>query len=53
MSPAAASPAEMIAALDVRGQWPEYADKLVRFGQFVGAWDIDITQMRRRGPAAF
>ena len=33
----------MIEALAAGGPWPEHAEKLMLFGQFVGAWDLDIT----------
>jgi hypothetical protein len=33
----------MIGALDAPGPWPEYANELMLFGQFVGAWDVDVT----------
>jgi hypothetical protein len=51
----------MIAALEASGPSPEHADKLMLFGQFVGAWDLDITlfdldgsmQMEGRGEWLF
>jgi hypothetical protein len=33
----------MIGALAARGPWAAHADKLMLFGQFVGAWDVDVT----------
>jgi hypothetical protein len=34
---------EMIAALAAPGPWPAHAEKLMLFGRFVGAWDVDVT----------
>jgi hypothetical protein len=33
----------MVRALGARGPWPEQADEMMLFGQFVGAWDLEIT----------
>jgi hypothetical protein len=33
----------MTSVLGARGPWPEHADALMLFGQFVGAWDLEIT----------
>jgi hypothetical protein len=33
----------MIEALAAGGPWPEHAEKLMLFGQFVGTWDLDVT----------
>jgi hypothetical protein len=35
----------MLDALRAEGPHPDYADELMLFGQFVGAWDLDITNM--------
>jgi hypothetical protein len=34
---------EMLTALAAEGPWPEHADALMLFGQFVGVWDLEIT----------
>lgn len=39
----------MIAALQASGPHPEHAKQLMLFGQFVGAWDVDITNMAPDG----
>jgi len=39
--------AAMLEALVAAGPHPEYADKLMLFGQFVGAWDIESTFFER------
>ena len=39
----------MIDALRADGPRPEIADKLMLFGQFVGAWDVAITNMQPDG----
>jgi hypothetical protein len=33
----------MLTALAAEGPWPEHADALMLFGQFVGSWDLEIT----------
>src|SRR5919108_2670984 len=33
----------MTDALAATGPWPEHADALMLFGQFVGGWELDIT----------
>jgi hypothetical protein len=49
-TPSTAAPSSaMSAALHAPGPWPEYADKLMLFGQFVGVWDVDITFFGRDG----
>ena len=42
-------PDSMIAALQANGPHPEYAKQLMLFGQFVGAWDVDITNIAPDG----
>jgi hypothetical protein len=42
-------PDSMIAALQASGPHPEHAKQLMLFGQFVGAWDVDITNMAPDG----
>ncbi len=39
----------MIDALRADSPRPELADRLMLFGQFVGAWDVDITNIRPDG----
>jgi len=33
----------MLAALGAHGPFPEHADALMLFGQFVGTWELDVT----------
>jgi hypothetical protein len=40
----------MLDALRADGPHPDYADQLMLFGQFVGSWDLDITNMPLGGP---
>jgi len=39
----------MIDALHAAGPHPELADRLMLFGQFVGAWDVDVTFIQPDG----
>ena len=39
----------MLEALQATGPHPEYAEELMLFGQFVGAWDIDLTNIEPDG----
>lgn len=39
----------MIDALQARGPHPELAEHLMLFGQFVGAWDVDVTNIAPDG----
>ncbi len=39
----------MLAALQASGPHPEHAKQLMLFGQFVGAWDVDITNVAPDG----
>ena len=39
----------MIEALRASGPHPDLADRLMLFGQFVGAWDVDIANYRQDG----
>ena len=38
-----------IEALAAEGPYPEHAEKLMLFGQFVGSWDVDATYFDRDG----
>lgn len=42
-------PDSMIGVLGADGPRPELADKLMLFGQFVGAWDVDVVNHRPDG----
>ena len=39
----------MIAALQASGPYPDRAAELMLFGQFVGAWDVDVTNIEPDG----
>ncbi len=39
----------MIEVLQANGPDPAYAEELMLFGQFVGAWDIDLTNIESDG----
>lgn len=39
----------MIDALQAPGPHPEFAEDLMLFGQFVGAWDVDVTMIAPDG----
>ena len=40
----------MLDALQARGSHPDEASHLMLFGQFVGAWDVDVTNIAPDGP---
>lgn len=42
-------PASMLDALRASGPHPDLAEKLMLFGQFVGAWDVDVTTIAPDG----
>ncbi len=42
----------MIEALRASGPHPALADRLMLFGQFVGAWDVDVTNYGPDGTPA-
>ena len=39
----------MLDALQARGPHPDLAEHLMLFGQFVGAWDVDVTNIAADG----
>jgi hypothetical protein len=39
----------MVDALQARGPHPDEASHLMLFGQFVGAWDVDVTNIASDG----
>jgi hypothetical protein len=41
--------ASMIDALQALGPHPDIAEDLMLFGQFVGAWDVDVTNIALDG----
>ncbi len=41
----------MIDALQARGPHPDLAEHLMLFGQFVGAWDVDVTNIAAESQA--
>lgn len=49
MTSATNAPIDMLGALRAEGANPEHADELALFGQFVGAWDLDIQFFPRSG----
>lgn len=42
-------PDSMLAALQANGPHPEHAEELMLFGQFVGAWNVDISNISPDG----
>ena len=42
-------PDSMLSALQASGPHPEHAKQLMLFGQFVGAWEVDITNIAPDG----
>ena len=42
-------PDSMIDALQASGPHPDHASDLILFGQFVGAWDVDVTNIEPDG----
>src|SRR5438034_5192278 len=44
-----ATASAMIEALEADGPFPDYADKLMLFGRFVGSWDVQDTFFDQKG----
>ena len=42
-------PDSMIDALQASGPHPDHGSDLILFGQFVGAWDVDVTNIEPDG----